>query len=143
MRPAVAIPDAERTERENIRLLGMRISVSQKDEILLMQNWLKRHGEDVPEGKTHHMMMGDAELMPGMLTMQQMHDLEQAEGETFYRLWLEFMIMHHEGAIYMVDELLAAEGAAQDSEIFRFAADVDADQRMEIARMQDMLQGVR
>lgn len=133
----------QRTDRENLRLLGMRISVSQRDEIRLMQNWLKRHGEEIPDGTTHHMMMGDEELMPGMLNMEQMHKLEQSEGEAFYRLWLEYMVMHHEGALTMVETLLASEGAAQDSEIFRFAADVDADQRMEITRMKEMLQGLR
>ena len=39
----------------------------------------------------------------------------------------------------MVQELFASRGAGQDSEIFAFASDVDADQRMEIDRMGAML----
>jgi uncharacterized protein (DUF305 family) len=49
------------------------------------------------------------------------------------------MIKHHGGALTMVKELLAKPAAAQESEVFGFISDVDADQRMEIDRMSDML----
>jgi uncharacterized protein (DUF305 family) len=39
----------------------------------------------------------------------------------------------------MVEALFDSPGAAQDSEIFRFVTDVDADQRAEIYVMQSML----
>ena len=133
----------DRTERRDLRLLGMRISASQTDEIKFMQNWLRKKGEDAQEGTTHHMVHGHAKLMPGMLNMEQMQELEQASGNDFCRLFLEYMIQHHEGALTMVEELLASEGAAQDSEIFRFASDVDVDQRMEITRMRMMLGKLR
>jgi uncharacterized protein (DUF305 family) len=48
------------------------------------------------------------------------------------------MIQHHEGALVMVADLFATQGAGQESEIFRFASDVDADQRAEIRRMRTM-----
>jgi uncharacterized protein (DUF305 family) len=57
----------------------------------------------------------------------------------FDRLFLEGMIKHHEGAIVMVEELFAIDGAGQETEIFQFASHVDSDQRMEIMRMQRML----
>src|SRR5439155_1115124 len=62
-----------------------------------------------------------------------------AKGSEFDRLFLEYMIKHHEGALTMVKELFATPGAAQESEMFAFASDVDADQRMEIDRMGAML----
>jgi uncharacterized protein (DUF305 family) len=65
--------------------------------------------------------------------------LAAAKGVEFDRLFLEGMIKHHGGALTMVKELLSAPGAGQDSEIFAFASDVDADQRMEIDRMAAML----
>jgi uncharacterized protein (DUF305 family) len=68
-----------------------------------------------------------------------MSRLADAKGEEFDRLFLEFMIKHHEGALVMVQELLATPGAGQEPEIFAFANDVDADQRMEIDRMRAML----
>jgi uncharacterized protein (DUF305 family) len=51
------------------------------------------------------------------------------------------MIQHHEGAITMVEELFGSSGAGQVSEIFQFASEVEADQRMEIDRMQRLLEG--
>jgi uncharacterized protein (DUF305 family) len=77
--------------------------------------------------------------MPGMLSPAQMARMAEASGLEFERLFLEGMIFHHEGALVMVEELLAHEGAAQDTDIFQFASHVDADQRIEIARMRRML----
>jgi uncharacterized protein (DUF305 family) len=74
-----------------------------------------------------------------MLTEEQMARLTSAKGQEFDRLFLEFMIQHHQGALVMVQDLFAAKGAAQDSEIFAFATDVDADQTAEIQRMAAML----
>ena len=39
----------------------------------------------------------------------------------------------------MVKELYSQPGAGQEAEVFAFASDVDADQRMEIDRMAAML----
>jgi uncharacterized protein (DUF305 family) len=83
--------------------------------------------------------MNGAALMPGMLTQDEMARLAAAKGADFDRLFLEGMIKHHEGALTMVQELFATPGAGQDPTIFSYASDVDADQRMEIARMEDML----
>ena len=40
--------------------------------------------------------------------------------------------MHHEGAVFMVEQLFASPGAGQESVIFGFASDVVADQSMEL-----------
>jgi uncharacterized protein (DUF305 family) len=77
--------------------------------------------------------------MPGMLTPEQLTQLEKATGPEFDRLFLTFMIQHHEGALTMVRELFASPGAGQDPTIFRFASDVEADQLIEIDRMHTML----
>jgi uncharacterized protein (DUF305 family) len=74
-------------------------------------------------------------LMPGMLTPQAMAQLAAAKGAEFDRLFLQYMIRHHEGALTMVRQFFATPGAGQEPEIFRFASDVDADQRAEIGRM--------
>src|SRR5262249_8669436 len=83
-----------------------------------------------------------AELMPGMLTDEEMKRLSDSRGNEFDRLFLEGMIKHHEGALTMVHNLFATPGAGQDVAIFSFASDVDADQRMEIDRMGAMLDTV-
>ena len=128
---------AARTTRDDMRALGLRIQVSQSDEIRMMQRWLQAHGQQPPGPHAHHGV--GAALMPGMLTPDEMARLADAHGPAFDRLFLEGMIKHHQGALTMVRDLFATAGAAQDTEIFAFASDVDADQRMEIDRMRAML----
>src|SRR3989454_554912 len=125
-----------------VRVLCERIVVAQNDEIAFVQRWLHEHNELVPPADPRgHVMPGMDQpmLMPGMLTPDQMTQLDAARGREFDRLFLTFMIQHHQGAITMVAQLLAAPGAGQDGPIFRFAADVNADQTTEIDRMTRML----
>ncbi len=133
-----------RTNSDDMRKLGQRIELSQADEITMMRKWLQAHGSAEgaagPSGTSehaHHMTGGG--MMPGMLTEEEMARLAAAQGREFDRLFLQFMIKHHVGALVMVQDLFATPGAAQDADIFAFASDVDADQRMEIARMNAML----
>jgi len=129
---------------QQVALFSRKIINSQNDEIELMQNWLRDRGEKVPDPKDPHAgmdmsMPGHMMLMPGMLSPDQLAQLDSARGTDFDRLFLQFMIQHHEGAITMVAKLFDTPGAGQTPEIFGFATGVDADQRAEIARMQSML----
>jgi uncharacterized protein (DUF305 family) len=130
-----------RTESADMRKLAKRIEVSQADEIKMMQEWLTARGQPLPDPHAHH--AHGAALMPGMLSADEMARLAAAKGTAFDRLFLEFMIKHHDGALVMVRELFASPGAGQESEIYAFASDVDADQRMEIERMRAMLKELR
>ena len=142
-----------------VRTLASRIINAQKDEIALMQAWLRDRGQPVPvvpavptagapaasgTAMSHdmagmnHDMSGHA-LMPGMLTDAQLAQLGAAHGDEFDRLFLTFMIQHHKGAVSMVLDLFKTDGAAQDELVFKFASDVQVDQSTEIARMQRML----
>lgn len=130
------------SSRADLALLGQRIDVSQRDEIAMMRRWLQDHHRDVPvvdASHEHASMAGHEMMMPGMLTGEQMTRLEKATGAAFDTLFLEGMIQHHEGALAMVARLFATPGAAQQSQIFAFASDVDADQRAEINRMRALL----
>jgi uncharacterized protein (DUF305 family) len=147
----------DRTTRADMRLLAQRIDVSQQDEIGLMRRWLEKRGEPVPNvdpAREHHDTAGYAMsmpgmsmpgmstsnmMMPGMLTPGQLAELAKARGSEFDRLFLLDMIQHHEGALVMVRDLLATNGAAQEPEIFQFSSDIDADQRAEIMRMRALL----
>jgi uncharacterized protein (DUF305 family) len=134
------VPD--RTSLESIRLLAQRIEVSQRDEIALMRHWLESRRETAPSPNASHQHRdagGHAALMPGMLTGEELAQLSAAKGAEFDRLFLQFMIRHHAGALTMVATLFATPGAGQEAEAFRFASDVDSDQRAEIARMRAML----
>jgi uncharacterized protein (DUF305 family) len=125
-----------RTGREDMKLLALRIDVSQSDEIKMMQRWLEARRLEVPGPHAHH--MAGARLMPGMLTPEDMARLEAASGADFDKLFLQYMIRHHEGALVMVKELFSA-GGGQPPEVFAFASDVEADQQAEIDRMRNML----
>jgi uncharacterized protein (DUF305 family) len=125
----------------SLRVLCERIVVAQRDEIALMRRWLEARHEEVPDSSPAHAMMpgmDHAALMPGMLTATQLSQLDRARGPEFDRLFLTFMIQHHLGAITMVNQLFG-QGAGEQETVFRFAADVYADQSTEIARMQKML----
>lgn len=126
-----------RSERDVMRKLAERIDISQADEINMMQQWLVARGQIAPDQHAHH---HEGMMMPGMLTPDQMAKLGAAHGADFDRLFLEGMIAHHQGALTMVEELVKLPGAAQESEIFGFVSDVEADQSAEIARMGGMLQ---
>ena len=126
-----------RTSSDDVRKLALRIDVSQQDEMQMMREWLQARGQQIPDPRAHHMM--GAALMPGMLTPEEMERLAAAKGTEFDRRFLEGMIRHHGGAITMVHELFATDGAGQTPEIFSYASDVDADQRMEIDRMGSLL----
>ena len=127
-----------------VQRFASKIYQSQRDEIELMQNWLRDHGEAVPDPKDPHAgmdmsMPGHMMLMPGMLSAEQLAELDAARGPAFDRLFLTYMIQHHRGALTMVHDLFAAPGSGQEAEIFGYATGVDADQRAEIERMQLML----
>lgn len=151
----------DRSRSAGVHQMGLRMEISQRDEIRLMGSWLRERGLDVvdvvlEEGPMQGMMAGmedhaamghdmggDMEgglmAMPGMLSPEQMKQLREAEGDAFDQLFLEYMIQHHTGAIAMVEKLYSTPGAAQDSKVNQFATDVDVDQRAEIDRMRMLL----
>jgi uncharacterized protein (DUF305 family) len=130
-----------------LRTLAARIINGQNDEIALMQRWLRERGEPAPEvdeagrvtgpGSAMH---GEHATMAGMLTPTQMQRLDAARGPEWDRLFLTYMIQHHQGALVMVDELFDTHGAGQGDETFRIASGIGADQATEIDRMQRMLE---
>ncbi|MDB4917988.1 MAG: hypothetical protein JWM95_5632 [Gemmatimonadetes bacterium] len=127
--------------RPDVAVLCERIVVGQKDEIALMQYWLRQHGETVPSATDTRMKMKGMPdmLMPGMMSDEEMAALDKARGPEFDRLFMEGMIRHHQGAVAMVDELLASKNAAQNDVVYKMASDIYADQTTEIDRMQKML----
>jgi uncharacterized protein (DUF305 family) len=132
--------------RSDVAVLCERLVVGQRDEIEFMRNWLRDRGQVVPSATaTHHRMkMNGVEhdmLMPGMLSAEQLAELDKARGTEWDRLFLTAMIRHHEGAIKMVDDLFASYGALQDDDVYKFASDMYADQSIEIERMEKMLEG--
>lgn len=126
-----------RTNNEGVLAVAERITLSQDDEIGMMQDWLRNQGLEVTPEDAHH--DDDFELMPGMLSEDDVAQLSAASGPEFDRLYLEFMIDHHQGALDMVEMLLDTRGSAQDPLLYEFTSDVTSDQTSEIERMDTLL----
>ena len=127
-----------------MQTLCARIINAQQDEIATMQQWLRDRVRPVPEVHITGISMtvdGPEYVMhmPGMLTAEQIRELDEARGRDFDRLFLTYMIQHHRGAVTMVHELFGTDGAALDDVVFKLASDIQVDQITEIARMELML----
>jgi uncharacterized protein (DUF305 family) len=110
--------------------LATMIDQSQIPEIVIMQNWLRRYNQYVPDTSSWHTV-----TMAGMLTEAQIKTLNAAQGVEFDRKFLEYMIQHHSGALKMVDDLFATPGAGQEVDTNVFANDVVTVQTGEIGIM--------
>ncbi|MFE5407666.1 DUF305 domain-containing protein [Microbacterium sp. NPDC056569] len=128
------VPD--RTGNRDILLLAERMDVSQTDEIALLEKWLQDRGEPVRDPDESH--GAHAAEMPGLLTDAQLAQLEAARDDEFDRLFLEFMIIHHSGAVEMVGDLYQA-GGGLETELDIMASHIEADQNIEIERMRGLL----
>jgi len=114
--------------------LATKIDQSQVAEIRIMQEWLRSNGQMAPDTSSWRTM-----TMAGMLTKEQLADLDAAKGVEFDRRFLTFMIQHHEGALQMVKELFASPRAGQEVDVNVFANDVVSVQTAEINLMHQML----
>ena len=114
--------------------LATKIDQSQMTEINQMQGWLRANGQVAPDTSSYHHVM-----MDGMLNEAQLKELTAAKGAEFDRLFLTYMIMHHQGALKMVADLNATPGAAQDVDVSVFANEVEVVQTAEIDAMNQLL----
>ena len=114
--------------------LSNKIDQSQVPEIRIMQGWLQRNHQFVPDTSSWHNV-----VMAGMLTPEQLKELDAARGVDFDRAYLEMMIQHHAGALRMVDDLFNTSLAGQEVDVNVFANDVVTAQTTEIGIMQKLL----
>jgi uncharacterized protein (DUF305 family) len=128
---------ADRSTHEQLGLFVQRLDISQTDEIALMETWLDEREENVAVGSAGH--IGHMGQMPGMLSEAEIDQLEQSTGAEFDRLFLAFMIRHHEGALTMVDDLFNSEDGGLETTIYNLASHIISDQEIEISRMTEML----
>jgi uncharacterized protein (DUF305 family) len=123
----------ERTQSRDVALMAQRMASSQESEIEQSERWLGDRGFDA--GHDHD---AASDSMPGMLSPAQLERLKAAKGRAFDRLFLRYMTIHHQGALTMARELIDAGGGAE-TEIGNFVRHVEADQQIEIERMQQVL----
>ena len=113
----------ERSTNPEVRALAEEIRSAQAPEIEQMKSW----------GATGDEHMGHT--MQGMLTEQEIQDLEASQGASFDRLFLVGMIKHHEGAIDMAQMVLASNNA----DVRTLGENIVSSQTAEIIRMRALL----
>lgn len=111
--------------------LAQRIKDAQGPEIELMREWLDDWGVDYDESMSGMDMGSDM----GM-SESDMQALESATGPEADRLFLEQMIVHHQGAISMAETALES---GQNEDVLELADQIIADQTAEIAEIEDLL----
>jgi len=129
-----------------VQKLTEDIRAAQGPEIEQMVDWLTAWDEPVPETMRDHANaedhgmsghdMGDGSDMPGMMSDEEMSDLEATRGAAFETRWLEMMIEHHEGAIEMAQQELD-DGAFEPAK--ELATSIETSQQAEIDHMKDLL----
>ena len=126
----------DRTNSEDILDLAGRIEGSQDDEISFMQDWLTERDIKASNHHGHHIKM------MGMASQEELDQLASTQGTNFDKMFLKLMILHHEGAIDMVNKLKDQPGSAYDPILYDFVSDLINDQGVEIERMNGLLTGL-
>ena len=125
-----------------VQLLAAELEISQREKVQALQAWLKERGEEVPavaDGHADHdhgaTGAGAAEHahMAGMLTEDQLEELAHARGPRFDRLFLTYMIQHHQGAVTSLEKLTASPDVAA------LSSALVAEEKALVVRMQGMV----
>jgi uncharacterized protein (DUF305 family) len=126
----------------DITALAQQIKAAQSPEIEQMTNWLTDWDQAVPDPDAvmdDNMDRAGGMVMSGMMSAADMRRLDNASGADFDRMFLEMMILHHEGAIEMAEEGLA-KGKYQPTK--ELAQAVITGQQAEIAEMNTLIAGL-
>jgi uncharacterized protein (DUF305 family) len=127
-----------RAASQEVKDLAADIEAAQDPEIATMTGWLESWGEDVPDDSMAGMDHGDmsTEDMPGMMSEDDMAELEAASGREFDQMFLTMMIEHHEGAIDMAQ---TEQSDGEYADAIELAEDIEIAQTEEIQTMQGVL----
>lgn len=122
--------------------LAEAIKAAQSPEIEQMRGWLAGWGEPVP---AHDGAMGDTDgmehdmgAMPGLMSEEDMAMLDDATGADAQRMYLEQMVVHHQGAVAMSETELR-DGVNADAK--QLARNIITTQQSEITTMTELLAG--
>jgi len=132
-----------------VQQLTEDIQAAQGPETEKMVDWLTGWDQPVPETMRDHANAEDSDEMgghdmddqtdsdmPGMMTDEELADLEAAQGQEFEDMWLEMMIEHNEGAIEMAKDE-QADGVFKPA--INLAASIEVSQQAEIDHMRELL----
>ncbi|MFF0208832.1 MULTISPECIES: DUF305 domain-containing protein [Streptomyces] len=141
-RQAVEMADLapDRARSAEVKKLAAEIKAAQAPEIEKLSGWLMSWGETVPaEGAMDHSMHGGMEgmdAMDGMMSAEEMTELQNASGQAFDTAFMEMMIKHHEGAVEMAK---TEQSAGAHTPARKMAADIIDSQSAEIEQMKKLL----
>lgn len=133
---AVAMSDmvlAKTDADADVLKLAQQIKAAQQPEIDTMNGWLEDWGQtDDGGGGMDHGSNDD-----GMMTEEEMTELDQADGPAGSKLYLDGMIKHHQGAITMAQTEI---DGGMNPDAVAMAKTIKTTQQEEITTMQDMLE---
>ena len=115
--------------------LAEQIKAAQQPEIQRLNAMLESWGQGSSDGGGDHGGHGGTGS-GGMMREEDLATLEQAEGVGASRLFLEQMIVHHEGAVMMADEQLAS---GENPDALEMAQEIVDAKRAEIESMREIL----
>ncbi|WP_101790662.1 DUF305 domain-containing protein [Nonomuraea indica] len=126
-----------RAKDPEVKELAAKIKAAQDPEIKTMRGWLKEWGKPVPTGMDGmEGMEGMDHGMPGMMSSEDMKMLEEANGATFDKRFVQMMIAHHNGAIEMAK---TEQSNGVNPEATELAKTIETTQQAEIEQMQKVL----
>ncbi|GAA2493139.1 DUF305 domain-containing protein [Streptomyces gobitricini] len=127
-----------RAAAKEVKDLAAAIKKAQDPEIRTLTGWLTSWGEQVPaEGAADHSgHSGHGDAMSGMMTDQEMEQLEKSSGKAFDTAFLTLMIKHHQGAVTMA-KTEQTQGSHPPARAM--AGEIIASQSAEIAEMRELL----
>jgi len=126
-----------RASDPDIQRLAGEIRSGQAPEIELMSSWLDEWGVPSIDGMST-MGTHDGHGMTGMLTQAQLNALVDSTGPAFDRLFAEYMIEHHLGAISMAEGVLVS---GSDPRVAQLGREIIIAQQSEILQLQAFMSG--
>jgi uncharacterized protein (DUF305 family) len=129
----MALSARDRSENGRFRLLSLDMALTQQAQVGMMMAWLDGAGESLAGDSPPMMGMG---LSMGMASGEQLRQLEASKTTAAEVLFLQLMIRHHQGGVYMAEDILTTSNNPQ---VRRLAQTIIAGQRSEIDVMTELL----
>lgn len=118
---------AARAGSAYVRRLGARLAASEREDIALMESWLRSWRMPVPDDDPEQ-----AHAMPGMISAEQLETLEELSGAEFDRAWLTLLSRHLGNGVEMA-ETVKAQGTHEPT--VKLATELITAQRATIAEI--------
>lgn len=130
----LAVKIHDRTTDPDLRIFTLDIILTQQAQIGQMQGWLSAW--QYPLSSSKPLMAGHSPQMMGMATLEQIYALDTLPITEAENSFLQLMIRHHQGGVYMARQVLEK---TDQPEVVRLATSIVNSQQSEISYMQSLL----